>query len=194
VESVVRNFAKGTRDHYRCSEGRVARRAAFTSGSVADYSDNAVVPIGPGQRRSSLALSPKWAIYLTQAEHDDMGDLRVGLRVRVPASRARHTPAGARFALPEGRLPSTAVNLTQIDSPLPRRHSPRLRRQHARNRPQASTRRRVAARLVVRQPCLACVLTVRLPLADTIGHGGRVGDLGAPASTALITEPLPIDA
>jgi hypothetical protein len=47
-----------------------------------------------------------------------MGDLRVGLRTRVPPSRASHTAAGARFALTEGRLPTTAVNLTQIDSPL----------------------------------------------------------------------------
>jgi len=29
-------------------------------------------------------LCHEWAIYLTQAEHDDMGDLRVGLRARVP--------------------------------------------------------------------------------------------------------------
>jgi hypothetical protein len=47
-----------------------------------------------------------------------MGDLRVGLRARVPRSRASHTATGARFALTEGRLAATAVNLTQIDSPL----------------------------------------------------------------------------
>jgi hypothetical protein len=47
-----------------------------------------------------------------------MGDLRAGLRARVPPSRASHEAAGVRFALTEGRLPTTAVNLTQIDSPL----------------------------------------------------------------------------
>ncbi len=45
-----------------------------------------------------------------------MGDSRVGLRARVPPSRAGHTATGARFALTEGRLLTTAVNLTQIDS------------------------------------------------------------------------------
>jgi hypothetical protein len=64
------------------------------------------------------ALSAQRAIYLTQAEHDDMGDLRVGPRARVPPSRASHTAAGARFALTEARLLTTAVNLTQVDSPL----------------------------------------------------------------------------
>ena len=42
--------------------------------------------------------------------------MRIGLRARVPSSRASHTAADARFALTEGRLSTTAVNLTQIDS------------------------------------------------------------------------------
>ena len=46
-----------------------------------------------------------------------MGVLRVCLRVRVPPYRASHTAAGAWFAS-EVRLPTTGVNLTQIDSPL----------------------------------------------------------------------------
>ena len=47
-----------------------------------------------------------------------MGDVRVGLRARLPPSRASRTAAGAWFALTEDRLATTAVNLTQIDSPL----------------------------------------------------------------------------
>jgi hypothetical protein len=54
------------------------------------------------------------AIYLTQAEHDDVGDLRDGLRARVPPSRASRT----LFALTARRLPTTAIDLTQIDIPL----------------------------------------------------------------------------
>jgi hypothetical protein len=74
------------------------------------------------------SLFAQWAIYLTQAEHDEVGDLRVGLRARVPPSRASHTAAGARFALTEGRLPITAVNLSHIDSPLSRMAIVRHRR------------------------------------------------------------------
>jgi hypothetical protein len=58
------------------------------------------------------------AIHLTQAEPDDMGALRVGLRARVTLSRAIHTVACAPFALTESRPPTTAGNLTQMDSPL----------------------------------------------------------------------------
>jgi hypothetical protein len=57
-------------------------------------------------------------LEIAQAEHDDMGDLCVGVRARVPPPRASYEATGARFASTEGRLPTTAVNLTQIDSPL----------------------------------------------------------------------------
>ena len=59
------------------------------------------------QRRLSaqiptVPLCAEWAIYLTQvtrAKPDDTGDLRVGVRARVPPSRASHTAAGALFTL-----------------------------------------------------------------------------------------------
>ena len=53
-------------------------------------------------------LSREGAIYLTQAEPDDTGDLRFALRARVPPSRASHTLAGALVALTESRPRTTA--------------------------------------------------------------------------------------
>jgi hypothetical protein len=44
-------------------------------------------------------------------------DSRASLRARVPPSRASHRAAGGRFAPATVRLPVTAGNLTQIDTP-----------------------------------------------------------------------------
>jgi hypothetical protein len=54
---------------------------------------------GPPRRRA------EWAIHLTQANHNDVGHLRVGLSARVPPSRASHTAAGRTIRLAPGSAP-----------------------------------------------------------------------------------------
>ena len=90
------NSSRSTAGHRL--QNRAGPPAQLTPPSLLRIAVPANGPIG------SLSQSWQWAIYLTQAEHDDMGDPRVGPRARVPPSRASHTAAGARFALTEGRL------------------------------------------------------------------------------------------
>ena len=66
---------------------------------------------------SRILLSAEGAIYLTQGEHDDVGDLCVCLRAGVPPSRACTRRLVVGSAPATGRLPATAGNLTQIDTP-----------------------------------------------------------------------------